>query len=178
MQLTVGPMTLVHPVYSSPFHRASTSLLGQDLLNQLKPPIDFQRLKIWAQVPEPLPIPRPLSENHCNCHKERRLQTAYSPPRHKPKTGQEPRHNLRDHSGQNAAKLDPTARRAPNAHNPRLRQANDRSRLHRLYQPAEAEHRHGLHPHTNTDLDPQDHLEQTFALHRRNWEDSADGRKA
>uniref|UniRef100_A0AAV2KRX7 Peptidase A2 domain-containing protein n=1 Tax=Knipowitschia caucasica TaxID=637954 RepID=A0AAV2KRX7_KNICA len=64
MRLTVGPMTLVHPVYISPFN-AHPLLLGQDLLNRLKPIIDFQRLKIWAQVREPLPIPRPLGENHC-----------------------------------------------------------------------------------------------------------------
>uniref|UniRef100_A0AAV2KDK4 Uncharacterized protein n=1 Tax=Knipowitschia caucasica TaxID=637954 RepID=A0AAV2KDK4_KNICA len=63
MRLTVGPMTLVHPVYICPFN-AHPLLLGQDLLNRFKPLIDFQRLKIWAQVREPLPIPRPLGKNH------------------------------------------------------------------------------------------------------------------
>uniref|UniRef100_A0AAV2L2S7 Peptidase A2 domain-containing protein n=1 Tax=Knipowitschia caucasica TaxID=637954 RepID=A0AAV2L2S7_KNICA len=57
MRLTVGPITLVHPVYISPVN-AHPLLLGQDLLNRFKPLIDFQRLKIWAQVREPLPIPR------------------------------------------------------------------------------------------------------------------------
>uniref|UniRef100_A0AAV2IYS9 Uncharacterized protein n=1 Tax=Knipowitschia caucasica TaxID=637954 RepID=A0AAV2IYS9_KNICA len=64
MRLTVGPMTLVHPVYISPFN-THPLLLGQDLLNRFKPLIDYQRLKIWTQVREPLPIPRPLGENHC-----------------------------------------------------------------------------------------------------------------
>uniref|UniRef100_A0AAV2KR78 Uncharacterized protein n=1 Tax=Knipowitschia caucasica TaxID=637954 RepID=A0AAV2KR78_KNICA len=63
MRLTVGPMTLVHPVYISPFN-THPLLLGQDLLNRFKPLIDYQRLKIWTQVREPLPIPRPLGENH------------------------------------------------------------------------------------------------------------------
>uniref|UniRef100_A0AAV2M3I1 Uncharacterized protein n=1 Tax=Knipowitschia caucasica TaxID=637954 RepID=A0AAV2M3I1_KNICA len=56
-------MTLVHPVYISPFN-THPLLLGQDLLNRFKPLIDYQRLKIWTQVREPLPIPRPLGENH------------------------------------------------------------------------------------------------------------------
>uniref|UniRef100_A0AAV2KZM9 ribonuclease H n=1 Tax=Knipowitschia caucasica TaxID=637954 RepID=A0AAV2KZM9_KNICA len=64
IQLTVGPMTLVHPVYISPFNSIPL-LLGQDLLNRFEPLIDFQRLKIWAQVRKPLPIPRTLSETHC-----------------------------------------------------------------------------------------------------------------
>uniref|UniRef100_A0AAV2MP73 ribonuclease H n=1 Tax=Knipowitschia caucasica TaxID=637954 RepID=A0AAV2MP73_KNICA len=64
IQLTVGPMTLVHPVYISPFNSIPL-LLGQDLLNHFEPLIDFQRLKIWAQVRKPLPIPRTLSETHC-----------------------------------------------------------------------------------------------------------------
>uniref|UniRef100_A0AAV2JN84 Uncharacterized protein n=1 Tax=Knipowitschia caucasica TaxID=637954 RepID=A0AAV2JN84_KNICA len=64
MRLTVGPMTLVHPVYISPFN-AHPLLLGQDLLNRFKPLIDYQGLKIWAQVREPLPILRPLGVNHC-----------------------------------------------------------------------------------------------------------------
>uniref|UniRef100_A0AAV2KSJ2 Uncharacterized protein n=1 Tax=Knipowitschia caucasica TaxID=637954 RepID=A0AAV2KSJ2_KNICA len=63
MRLTVGLMTLVHPVYISPFN-THPLLLGQDLLNRFKPLIDYQRLKIWTQVREPLPIPRPLGENH------------------------------------------------------------------------------------------------------------------
>uniref|UniRef100_A0AAV2KYW7 Peptidase A2 domain-containing protein n=1 Tax=Knipowitschia caucasica TaxID=637954 RepID=A0AAV2KYW7_KNICA len=63
MRLTVGPMTLVHPVYISPFN-THPLLLGQDLLNRFKPLIDYQHLKIWTQVREPLPIPRPLGENH------------------------------------------------------------------------------------------------------------------
>uniref|UniRef100_A0AAV2KJX6 Uncharacterized protein n=1 Tax=Knipowitschia caucasica TaxID=637954 RepID=A0AAV2KJX6_KNICA len=81
MQLTVGPMTLVHPVYISPFNSIPL-LLGQDLLNRLEPLIDFQRLKIWAQVRKPLPIPRPLSENHCyfiEAPPTDGLQPAYSP---------------------------------------------------------------------------------------------------
>uniref|UniRef100_A0AAV2ME05 Peptidase A2 domain-containing protein n=1 Tax=Knipowitschia caucasica TaxID=637954 RepID=A0AAV2ME05_KNICA len=64
IQLTVGPMTLVHPVYISPLNSIPL-LLGQDLLNRFEPLIDFQRLKIWAQVRKPFPIPRTLSENHC-----------------------------------------------------------------------------------------------------------------
>lgn len=51
-------MNLVHPVYVSPFDSIPL-LIGKDLLNRFEPLIDFKRLKIWAQVREPLPIGAP-----------------------------------------------------------------------------------------------------------------------
>uniref|UniRef100_A0AAV2L556 Uncharacterized protein n=1 Tax=Knipowitschia caucasica TaxID=637954 RepID=A0AAV2L556_KNICA len=182
MQLTVGPMTLVHPVYSSPFN-AHPLLLGQDLLNQLKPPIDFQRLKIWAQVREPLPIPRPLSENHCyfigappaDCLQPAATQT---------ETGQETA-TICAITRANAAKLDPTPDAAPTRTTPDFGKsdlASLRCRqmtlpLHRLYQPAEANIATAYTTHQYR-TDPQDHLEQTFAFTQKKLGDSAEGRKA
>ncbi len=58
VQVTIGSMTLVHPVYVSPLN-AIPFLIGKDLLNWFEPLIDFKRLKIWAQVRQPLPISLP-----------------------------------------------------------------------------------------------------------------------
>ncbi|KAL7384009.1 hypothetical protein ABVT39_022583 [Epinephelus coioides] len=45
VQLTIGPMTLVHPVYVSSLDTIPL-LVGKDLLNRFKPLIDFKRLNI------------------------------------------------------------------------------------------------------------------------------------
>lgn len=55
MQLAIGPMKLVHPVYVAPRDNVPL-LIGKDLLNRFKPLIDFKQLRIWAQVQKPLPI--------------------------------------------------------------------------------------------------------------------------
>lgn len=55
LQLSIGPMSLIHPVYISLLNSIPL-LIGKDLLNRFEPLIDFQRLKIWAQVQEPLPL--------------------------------------------------------------------------------------------------------------------------
>ena len=55
VQLTIGPLTMVHPVYVSPLDSIPL-LVGKDLLNRLEPLIDFKHLTIWAQVQQPLPI--------------------------------------------------------------------------------------------------------------------------
>ncbi|KAL1277415.1 hypothetical protein QQF64_024088 [Cirrhinus molitorella] len=56
IHLTIGPMSLVHPVYISPMDFYPL-LIGKDLLDRFEPLMDFKRLKIWAQVREPLPFP-------------------------------------------------------------------------------------------------------------------------
>ena len=55
LDLTIGPMHLVHPVYISPLD-SIPFLVGKDLLNRFDPLIDFKRLRIWSQVPKPLPV--------------------------------------------------------------------------------------------------------------------------
>ncbi len=65
IHLTVGPMDLVHPVYISTLNTYPL-LIGKDLLNRLKPLIDFKHLKIWTQVPEPLPC-QSLDSNELQC---------------------------------------------------------------------------------------------------------------
>lgn len=55
LDLTIGPMHLVHPVYISPLESVPF-LIGKDLLNRFDPLIDFKRLRIWSQVPKPLPV--------------------------------------------------------------------------------------------------------------------------
>ncbi|KAL7381555.1 hypothetical protein ABVT39_007652 [Epinephelus coioides] len=58
VQLTIGPMTLVHPVYVSSLD-AIPLFIGKDLLNRFEPLINFKRLNIWAHVRQPLPISLP-----------------------------------------------------------------------------------------------------------------------
>ena len=55
VQLSVGPMKLVHPVYVSPLD-SIPFLVGKDLLNRFEPVIDFKRRKLWAQVRQPLTL--------------------------------------------------------------------------------------------------------------------------
>ena len=61
VQITIGPMTLVHPVYVSSLNTVPL-LIGKDLLNRFEPLIDFKRLQIWAQVRQPLPISLPTQD--------------------------------------------------------------------------------------------------------------------
>uniref|UniRef100_A0A3B3D388 ribonuclease H n=1 Tax=Oryzias melastigma TaxID=30732 RepID=A0A3B3D388_ORYME len=67
IQLSIGPMTVVHPVYVSPID-SIPFLVGKDLLNRFEPLIDFQQLKLWAQVRQPLSIswPSDTSPVHCD----------------------------------------------------------------------------------------------------------------
>uniref|UniRef100_A0A3Q1FEY8 Uncharacterized protein n=1 Tax=Acanthochromis polyacanthus TaxID=80966 RepID=A0A3Q1FEY8_9TELE len=58
LTLTIGPMTLVHPVYVSTLDN-TPFLMGKDLLNRFEPIIDFKRSVIWAQVRQPLPLAAP-----------------------------------------------------------------------------------------------------------------------
>uniref|UniRef100_A0AAV2MLK3 Uncharacterized protein n=1 Tax=Knipowitschia caucasica TaxID=637954 RepID=A0AAV2MLK3_KNICA len=173
MQLTVGPMTLVHPVYISPFNSIPL-LLGQDLLNRLKPLIDFQRLKIWAQVRKPLPIPRPLSENHCYFI-EAPPADGLQPAAAQTETGQETP-TICAITRANAAKTDPTPNTAPTHTTPDFHRQMTLP-LHLLYQPAEANIATAYTTHQYR-TDPQDHLEQTFAFAQKKLGDSAEGRKA
>ena len=55
LRLTVGEVTLSHPVYVSPLESPEL-LLGADFLNLFEPLLDFQRLTIWSQVREPMAI--------------------------------------------------------------------------------------------------------------------------
>ncbi|KAL0154641.1 hypothetical protein M9458_048904, partial [Cirrhinus mrigala] len=55
IHLTVGPMSLIHPVYISPL-KTYPLFIGKDLLNRFEPLIDFKHLKMWTQVCEPLPF--------------------------------------------------------------------------------------------------------------------------
>ncbi len=65
IQLTVGSMDLVHPVYVSPL-KTYPLLIGKDLLNRFEPLIDFKHLKMWTQVREPLPC-QALDSNESQC---------------------------------------------------------------------------------------------------------------
>ncbi|XP_028847214.1 uncharacterized protein LOC114796870 [Denticeps clupeoides] len=49
IHLTIGPMTLVHPVYISTFDTYPL-LIGKDLLDRFEPLLDFKQLQIWAQT--------------------------------------------------------------------------------------------------------------------------------
>ncbi|XP_042586362.1 uncharacterized protein LOC122138348 [Cyprinus carpio] len=55
IHLTIGPMSLVHPVYISPMDTYPL-LIGKDLLDRFEPLLDFKQLKVWAQVRETLPL--------------------------------------------------------------------------------------------------------------------------
>ncbi|KAL0198611.1 hypothetical protein M9458_007151, partial [Cirrhinus mrigala] len=50
IHLTIGPMSLVHPVYIAPIDTYPL-LIGKDLLDRFEPLLDFKQLKIWAQSP-------------------------------------------------------------------------------------------------------------------------------
>ncbi|KAL1258487.1 hypothetical protein QQF64_009064 [Cirrhinus molitorella] len=65
IHLTIGPMGLVHPVYISPMDLYPL-LIGKDLLDRFEPLMDFKRLKIWAQVREPLPFPTTNTSLKCS----------------------------------------------------------------------------------------------------------------
>ncbi len=65
LQLTVGPMDLVHAVYVSTLNTYPL-LIGKDLLNRFELLIDFKHLKIWTQVREPLPC-QSLDSNESQC---------------------------------------------------------------------------------------------------------------
>ncbi|XP_071380292.1 seizure protein 6 homolog [Centroberyx affinis] len=56
VELKIGPMVLMHPVYVSEMDTFPL-ILGMDLLDRFEALIDLKRLKIYAQVREPLPIP-------------------------------------------------------------------------------------------------------------------------
>ncbi|KAL1258490.1 hypothetical protein QQF64_009067 [Cirrhinus molitorella] len=60
IHLTIGPMSVVHPVYISPMD-SYPLLIGKDLLDRFEALLDFKQLKIWAQVREPLPPQSPRS---------------------------------------------------------------------------------------------------------------------
>ncbi|KAG1941678.1 retrotransposable element [Pimephales promelas] len=71
IHLTIGPMSLIHPVYISPMDTYPL-LVGKDLLDRFEPLMDFKQLKIWAQVREPLPCQPPRStEPDCQVTKPR-----------------------------------------------------------------------------------------------------------
>uniref|UniRef100_A0AAV2MTU5 Uncharacterized protein n=1 Tax=Knipowitschia caucasica TaxID=637954 RepID=A0AAV2MTU5_KNICA len=97
MRLTVGPMTLVHPVYISPFN-AHPLLLGQDLLNRLKPIIDFQPSKDLGTSPGALTHPTPTGREPLLLHRSaacRRPTARRGTNQHRSRNA----HNLRDRSG-------------------------------------------------------------------------------
>lgn len=66
IQLSIGPMTLIHPVYVSDLD-SIPFLVGKDLLNRFEPLIDFKGLRLWAQVRQPLPLSASL-EFDSNCY--------------------------------------------------------------------------------------------------------------
>lgn len=76
IHLTVGPMSLVHPVYISPLDTYPL-LIGNDLLNRFVPIIDFKHLKMWAQVREPLPF-QPYSFTAAQCQATDSASLAHS----------------------------------------------------------------------------------------------------
>ena len=61
IKIAIGPLVLVHPVYVSTLDTIPF-LLGKDLLNRFEPLIDFQRLTIYTQVREPLPLAVPAGK--------------------------------------------------------------------------------------------------------------------
>ncbi|RXN37317.1 hypothetical protein ROHU_002166 [Labeo rohita] len=74
--MTIGPMSLVHPVYIAPVDTYPL-LIGKDLLDRFEPLLDFKQLKIWAQVREPLPPQSPRSpETDCQATKVTENPTA------------------------------------------------------------------------------------------------------
>ncbi|RXN14959.1 NYNRIN-like protein [Labeo rohita] len=76
IHLTIGPMSLVHPVYIAPVDTYPL-LIGKDLLDRFEPLLDFKQLKIWAQVREPLPPQSPRSpETDCQATKVTENPTA------------------------------------------------------------------------------------------------------
>ncbi|RXN11474.1 hypothetical protein ROHU_030002 [Labeo rohita] len=76
IHLTIGPMSLVHPVYIAPVDTYPL-LIGKDLLDRFEPLLDFKQLKIWAQVREPLPPQAPRSpETDCQATKVTENPTA------------------------------------------------------------------------------------------------------
>lgn len=52
IHLTIGPLSLIHPVYIS-LMNTYTFLIGKDLLDRFEPLLDFKQLKVWAQMREP-----------------------------------------------------------------------------------------------------------------------------
>ncbi|CAJ1053308.1 hypothetical protein NFI96_013771 [Xyrichtys novacula] len=66
LNISIGPMNIMHPVYVS--HLESIPfLIGQDLLKRFEPLIDYRQLKTWAQVRRPLPIPA-TDRNRAQCY--------------------------------------------------------------------------------------------------------------
>ncbi|CAJ1057626.1 hypothetical protein LDENG_00238730%2C partial [Xyrichtys novacula] len=65
LNISIGPMKIMHPVYVSPLE-SIPFLIGQDLLKRFEPLIDYRQLKIWAQVRRPLPIPA-TNKNRAQC---------------------------------------------------------------------------------------------------------------
>lgn len=65
IHLTLGPMSIIHPVYISPMD-SYPLLIGKDLLDRFEPLMDFKQLKIWAQVREPLPF-KSARSSEVNC---------------------------------------------------------------------------------------------------------------
>ncbi|CAJ1057766.1 hypothetical protein LDENG_00238730%2C partial [Xyrichtys novacula] len=66
LNISIGPMKIMHPVYVSPLE-SIPFLIGQDLLKRFEPLIDYRQLKIWAQVRRPLPIPA-TDKNRAQCY--------------------------------------------------------------------------------------------------------------
>lgn len=55
IHLSIGPMQLMDPMYISQI-KSIPLLISNNLQNRFKPLLDFQCLKIWGQVREPLPF--------------------------------------------------------------------------------------------------------------------------
>ncbi|KAL6487878.1 hypothetical protein MHYP_G00045040 [Metynnis hypsauchen] len=78
VHLAIGPMSLIHPVHVSTLETIPF-LIGKDLLNRFEPLIDFKRLRIWAQVREPLPISPPQNPEVQCCRLETKPGTLEQP---------------------------------------------------------------------------------------------------
>ena len=55
VELSMGPVSMAHPVYVSPI-AAPELLIGQDCLLRLDPLMDFKRLELWMQTRRPKPV--------------------------------------------------------------------------------------------------------------------------
>ncbi|CAM4530039.1 unnamed protein product [Leuciscus chuanchicus] len=55
IHLTIGPLSLVHPVFISKMD-TFPFLIGRDLLDRFEPLLDLKQLKVWAQVREHCPL--------------------------------------------------------------------------------------------------------------------------
>ena len=55
VELSMGPVSMAHPVYVSPI-AAPELLIGQDCLLRLDPLMDLKRLELWMQTRRPKPV--------------------------------------------------------------------------------------------------------------------------